>query len=348
MCRKLTAHQKRRIRQADAATLGRMVDQEAYWHEDALLRILDRVEILAHESPTDAEQGARYALQILARNLDAGPELKALALAVHGTTLRYLGRYGEAIQLYTTALELPGLNTRGRCNVLKRQTAALVLSGREEEGLASIEEALSLQPGDETNLAVRAWALVMIGDYQRALEDCSEVLERADVRKTPRSFLGGIVSTATVLRFEGFPVAPPLVQRTREAIEQCRQSIPRSGSSFYSLTLVRAFLYRAEALLLSHEGEHREAAKLLRRSLDKLSTCYPDDAFFTAVDLVCAYVRSGQGRRAVNVCRLILELSEELPFKIQFEGLVMARYAVERGSVNEAQAVELRALLRRV
>ena len=348
MCPQLSNHQKKRIRGADAETLGRLVDQEAYWTEEALLRILDRVETLAFDSPQEADAGSCHALRILDRIVEPPAELKALTLAVRGSSLRFLGRYQEALVCYEQALRTHDLNARGRCSVLKRQTAALILAGHEEEGLAAIEEALRLQPGDPTNLSVRSWARYVLGDYAGTLRDCRVILLNVDEFSNPRPFLTAAVNAALVLRFEGFPVDAELISQVRGAIARCRASIPKSGSSFYSLSLFRGFLYRAEALLAAQAGDHREAAKLLRRAMDKFSSRYPDDAFFTAVDLICAYVRSGQGRRAVNVCRLILELSEELPFKIQFEGLVMARYAVERGSLNEAQAVELRALLRRV
>ena len=112
--------------------------------------------------------------------------------------------------------------------------------------------------------------------------------------------------------------------------------------------MVRAFLYRAEALLVGHQGRHREAAKLLRRALEKLTVRYPDDAFFTAIDLMIAYVKSGQEGRAVKMCALILELNEAIPLKIHPEGLTITRFALERGTLSERQAVELRSLLRRV
>lgn len=50
----------------------------------------------------------------------------------------------------------------------------------------------------------------------------SSVLEKADMRNKQRSFLGGIVNTAMILHFEGFPVASPLIQRTKQTIAQGR------------------------------------------------------------------------------------------------------------------------------
>ncbi len=345
MSRNLSAHQSKRIRRAGAATLGRMVHQEAYWTSEALVLILDRVEVLLHETPDEAEEAARHALRILDRLVDPHPELRALALSVHGSTLRSQGFYDEALQRYSEALSLPGLDTKARSGVLRKQTAALILKGRLDEGLASIREALRLQPDDITSLAVRSWARLSTGDYEGTLEDCLVLLKRAHVRKNHRSFLAGIVNASAVLRMEAAPSDLELTQALGEAIAQCRRQIPKSGSGFYSLTLARSLLYHAEALLMARRGDYRGSIRLLRRALDNLFDKFPNDAFFAAVDLAFFYSMNEQEARAVKACEIVLELSEAVTLRIHRRGLAVARATVERGTLTQFQAVELRAML---
>ena len=345
MSRDLSAHQKKRIRTADAENLGRMVHQEAYWTTDALLRILERVEVLMYESPEDAESAARHSLRILGRLIAPHPELRALTLSIHGSALRSLGRHDEALKRYEEALLIPGLSPQARCGVLRKQTAALVFKGLIEEGLQAVGKALELQPGDITALGVRSWARFVACDYQGTLDDCLLLLERAHARENRRAFLAAVVNASAALRLEAFTPNQALAERLLAAVGECRRHLPHSGTGFYSLTRARALLYRAEALILGHLGRHREGAKLLRRSFERLVDKFPDDAFFAAVDLACSYAFADESDRASQACVLIFEVSDRIGFQLHRQGLPAVKAAIERGTLSDRQAIEMRSLL---
>lgn len=345
MARDLSDHRKRRIREADAVDLGKLIQQDAYWTKEAYRLILERVDTLIYESPDEADQAARHALQLLGRIADPEPELRALALALHGSALRSLGRYKDALARYSEAIEIPGLSRKGHALVLKRQTVALILNGEISEGLSAIEDALEIEPGDITNLAVRSWARLVTGDPLGTLDDSLLVLEKADIRRDRSSFLAGIVNTAAVLRLEAVPVDPRLTRRVAGAIDECRAQVPRSGSSFYTLTLVRGLLYRAEGILHGCRGRHREGLRLLRLAYEKLVDKYPDDAIFTAVDMICLYARTDQTELALKTCRSVLDLADRTNLRLYHMGLAVTRLAIDRGTLSESQAVEIRSLL---
>ena len=345
MYRDLSEHQKKRIRTADAAAIGRMVYQETYWTADALVKILDRVETLSRDSLQEAELAAQYALEILDRLVEPKPDLQAMALAEYGAILRMLGRFTDALDCYSRALAVPGLTQNGRSFVLKRQTAALVCLGRIQEGFAAIDEALRLKPDDVTALAVRSWARLRTGDYHGTLADCSVLLETAHVKHNRRSFLAGVVNASAVLRLQAAPTDDDLIGRIDRAILECRRQMPKSGSSFYSLTLPRSLIYHAEALMHARNDAFKDCLLLLRKALDNLYDKFPDDAFFAAVDLAYFYTLNGQEARAVDTYREVLELSERTTQEIYDWGLNVTRFTVNRGTVNPLQALEIRTML---
>ena len=345
MSRDLSGYQKKRIRSAGADTLARMVHQEAYWTRQALLLILDRVEDLTNESPEEGEAAARAALQVLGRLVDPHPDLQALALSAHGTALRTCGHHDAALLRYEEALAIPGISRQARCGALTRCTVALVFKKRIEDAMDAIQSALRLLPEDITALGVRSWARLVAGDHKGTLEDCLRIFEKADPQKNRRSYLAAVVNATAVLRLEAFEPQPALVAHLQESVDACSRHLPQSGSSFYSLALVRGLLYRAEALVLGQQGRYRDGIKLLWRAFKKLADRFPDDAFFAALDLAYFYAHTDEPKRAAQACNLILETSERLPYQPNLQGLVVVRAAVDRGTLSDRQAIEMRSLL---
>ena len=345
MSRDLSEHQIKRIRRAGLETLRRLARQEAYWTETGLIKILDRVDSLLHESPADAEPAARCALEVLDRLIDPPNDLRAHALSIHGSTLRAIADYGTALARYDEALSLANLGQGTQASILRKQTVALILSRRFPEGLASVDRALGLKPDDVTALAVRSWARLRTGDYHGTLADCSVLLETAHVKHNRRSFLAGVVNASAVLRLQAAPTDDDLIGRIDRAILECRRQMPKSGSSFYSLTLPRSLIYHAEALMHARNDAFKDCLLLLRKALDNLYDKFPDDAFFAAVDLAYFYALNGQEARAVDTYREVLELSERTTQEIYDWGLNVTRFTVNRGTVNPLQALEIRTML---
>ena len=100
----LTVFRLRRIREADARDIARMVDQEHYWTSESVQEILRRVEILSDEDPEQAVRAAHSAIDIVERRIVEPPvSLRARALSVLGSTLRINGELEEALKAFERA-----------------------------------------------------------------------------------------------------------------------------------------------------------------------------------------------------------------------------------------------------
>lgn len=346
----LTAHQRRRIQKADVDEIDRLRDQERYWNSEAVRALLQRAEVLGHESTSAGVLAARHVQDILDRLPDPTADLRALCQAVHASALRHDGQMAAALDLFTAALAIPGLTLDGESAVRQRMSLALVHAGRAEEGLHMAAETLRRQP-TLMNRAVRAAILTMLGDFHTALQDYMEVLATCDLRSEKRIFMTSVANVAHILSYEAMSdVEEDVVARLLSALADCRSALPKAGSSYYAARRPRLMLARAEALLLVRARPPRlsRATSILRRVVDGLSDSYPDDALVASADLAWLYAGDGRTALAGKECQRTLELCEESKFSLKRSAVSVVKAAAERGSLSVSQAVEIRSLLRPV
>jgi tetratricopeptide (TPR) repeat protein len=84
---------------------------------------------------------------------------------------------GVAANVFTTLLENPAIEAKGRAVALKERGVAYRLMGKYEEALADLTRVLELDPDDVLATAERGGAYRMMGKYEEALADLNHALE---------------------------------------------------------------------------------------------------------------------------------------------------------------------------
>ena len=342
----LTAHQQKRIRRADAGDIERMANQEKYWSEASLHEILKRIERLNNEDPSAAQKASSSALKILDRGRGFSPNLKALTLAVHGSTQRSNGNPAAALTIYEQALAIPGLSRAGRGDVLTRMAPTQVFLGHMSQGLKTINLALGLVADPVPTLVVRGWILMLIGSLKEALADFTSVMEL--VQNSPRSdysLLCAIVNCCNILSFESSSLSDSLLDRIQAAIADYRRLLPNSGSGFYRVQRPRLMLSRAEALILIRVGKEEQAFMPLQRAAQGLRG-FPDDGLAAHADLMCLLGKLGRESEAAKVAASAAELLDRVSYRISPFAKKTFLEASKKTTISFGEAVELRSMLR--
>lgn len=345
----LTPSRRKRIRRSDADGIAWMVDKEHYWTAEALQEILKRVQALCHEDVEEALRAGKSALEILkTRMVEPSPDLKAMTLAIHGTTLRCSGQLYEALRIYGRALETPDLTSTGRNDVLNRTAVTLVYLDRAEDGLVALNEAMPLDPCPPMSRSLRGWAYMENGDYEKGLRDCLAVLDHFEtVKFTDHAFLAAIINAATMLSCEaGIRIQPATLERIRAAISVYRDALPKNGSNYYKTQSLRFLLSRAQALVLARMGNVEGALSRLKRAIEGLQAKHPDDAMHASIDAMYLLAKDGQDREAATEARRTLSLAERARCPPPRKAVKILKHTTEADSLLPPTALELKVLLR--
>ena len=343
----LTRFRRSRIRHACAEDIARMSVQDSYWTLAALREILQRIERLNNEDPPQALNACESVARIVEYTRDVPPDLRALALAVHGAVLRRLGQPEAAIDQYESALGIRGLTPSGRGNVLARMAVAQVHLGQAEKGLENIEHALRVVTDPVPVLAVRGWIRMFTNPLRDALEDCLSVLEmsRSESRQD-YSVFAAIINAANILSYEILEVDPALLERIQSEIDAYRKILPTGGSNYSKVRRPRLMLSRAEALLLSRTGREEKALLPLQRSAQGLRDQYPNDALDAYTDLMCLLGKLEKESEAALMASVALSLLDRVSWKVDPIGRNALLVVSKRGRVSHVEVMEIRTMLR--
>lgn len=343
----LTRFRLDRIRKADAEDIGRMAEQENYFEEDVFREILKRIEILKTTDTADALQACENAVALSRQIRELSPDLRALALAVHGSVARRSGDVDTAIEKYSEALATPKLTPAGRGDVLARLAVAYVIKDQAEKALEQVEEALPLVNDPVPVLAVRGWIKMLIRPLSEALDDCMEVI--ASCKNTGRqdySLFSAIINACNILNYETCHADPALIEQLKEEIDLYRQNIPTGGSYYRKVRRQRLMLARAKALLGIKTGQRGKAAYALKRSAEGLEDRYPDDALDSYLDLICVLSKLGRTEEAAQRARDALSLLDRVSYKVNPMGSIALKTVSEKATLSYGEAMEIRFLIR--
>ena len=326
-----------------------MVGNEHYWSENALRKILDRVQDLCHENTIEAVAAGRSALEILQRRMvDPSPNLQALTLAIYATTLRADGKLEEALAVYENGLAITGLGKVGKSDIYFRMASCLVCLNRLSDGLESIEIALLLHPDQSASLATRGWIHMVSGDFPEALRDCLDVIGRADeLPDTDLSLFSSIVNAAACLSYEAsVEVDGSVLRKIQEAVRRFRAPIPKNGSNFYKAQRIRRMLSRAEALVLARKGNIKRAISMLRPIVAGLQDSFPDDGLDASVDLMCLLAKNDDLEEAADEARRAYAIAEQASVRPVLSAMNVLRNIAQQKTLSPMQAAEIRVRLR--
>ena len=343
----VTAFRRKRIRRAGAEDIQRIASQENYWSSDALRELLRRIETLNNEDPQQALEACKAVLNLAGRVREISPNLKALTLAVHGSVLRRTRQLDSALETYEKALAIDGLGKSGRGDVLARMAVTLVNTGRLQQGLNAVEEALALVADPVPVLVVRGWIKMFTHPLDEALEDFLRVLETA--QKGPQlnySVFWAIINSCSVLSYETLDAAPGIFERLQQEIDACRKTLPDGGSNYKKVRRPRLMLSRAEALIMMRTGREQKALYPLQRAAEGLKDHHPDDAIDAHTDLICLLARLEMGGEAVSVARSALELLDHVTYRVPPMGRNALLTVSRKAEISSGEAIEIRMMLR--
>ncbi|MCG8461718.1 MAG: hypothetical protein MI919_36005 [Holophagales bacterium] len=320
---------RNRLRMIDTATpedIGRLYGLE--WTPALLLRLANRVDEAAHESPREGYELAMRALVHLGQRY-GDEDVEARGWMCAGIAARRLGRAGEASDLYARAKRLAKHpSTLGRLYV---SIAILARdAGRHAEAFSAAEQAerLGRGPNHSALVAVVRGSIYAVRAHNRDSPTCQP--PAADFAEATQLFLSalekavpGSPEQASAMLYLAAAIGADgrgmegSTSRARRVLGQVRASV--AGSRSRPMLRIRAIVDWIEGRIHFRLGSSRQGVRLLLRAARTLArldflrealeasadlaelACEHDVEFERAADVVALVPKDSQYRPAAEV-----------------------------------------------
>lgn len=265
--------------------------REYYWTAEVFDVMSDRCDDLIFLDPDEGLRCAEILVELAGRIRDLDLDRRGFSYAILGSALRKIGRYKDARESYTVAIEMISSKLlRGR--VLQRFSVLEWMAGSPKLGLKIINQSMAALTGHDlgTSLVIRGSIHGALSEYTRSVEDHGLALTLLDVGS--RSYFCAVRNLADSL----------INVRDVGAIGAALKLISKGRSMAMNLNRYKrraplALLNWVEGRLYCKLGSHKRGASLLGKAkksfLSFKSFDHRRDALIVSGDLIVAFDSMG-------------------------------------------------------